>query len=69
MLATFLFAKLLAVVYLPEKHNVSIEVLMGGSDMIKLFLVVLAVLVICLLILRNLVKNMKIAQALKLGED
>lgn len=37
--------------------------------MAKLFCVILAVVLVCFFVIRRLLKNMKIAQALKLGED
>ena len=69
VLATVLFIKLVAVVYLPEAHNIAVEIYSNGWDMVRLFLVVAAMFVICLAVLRSILKNMKIAQALKLGED
>lgn len=68
-ISTFLFVRLIALVYLPEKHNIAIRVYVYASDMVKLFVVVFAVVILCAFVLRRLLKNMKIAQALKLGED
>ena len=69
MLGTRLFIKLIALVYLPKKHNIAIHIRIYGTDMAKLFLVILAVTLVCFFTLRRLLKNMKIVQALKLGED
>ncbi len=69
MLSTFLFAKLIAVVYLPESHNIAVRIFTDMSDIVKIFAVVLAAVLICFIVIRRLLKNMKIAQALKLGED
>lgn len=69
MLSTFLFAKLIAVVYLPESHNIAVRIFTDISDVVKIFAVVLAAVLICFIVIRQLLKNMKIAQALKLGED
>lgn len=69
ILSTQLFAGLIALVYLPRKHSIPIHIRIYGADMAKLFLVILAVVLVCFLVLRRLLRNMKIAQALKLGED
>lgn len=68
-LSTILFVHLIVLVYLPQKHNIAIRLIVYGTDLAKLFVVVLAIMVICFGIIRILLKNMKIAQALKLGED
>lgn len=69
MLSTFLFARLIALVYLPESHNIEVRIFTDISDVVKIFAVVLAAVLICFIAIRQLLKNMKIAQALKLGED
>lgn len=68
-LGTLLFAKLIALIYLPEKHNIAIRIFVYGLDIAKLFGVVLLVVVICFFVIRKLLARMKIAEALKLGED
>lgn len=68
-LGTGLFVQLIALIYLPRKHNISIQISIYASDLIKLAVVVLAVVLLCYTILRLLLKNMKIAQVLRLGED
>ncbi|MGN0342184.1 MAG: ABC transporter permease [Roseburia sp.] len=68
-ISTCLFVRLIALVYLPKKHNIAIRIYLYGADMMKLFVVIFLVMVLCAFILRGLLKNMKIAQALKLGED
>lgn len=68
-LATALFVRLIALIYLPEKHNISIQIYIYASDLIKLAAVILAVVLLCYMVLRLLLRNMKIAQALRLGED
>ena len=69
ILSSTLFVKLVAIVYLPEKHNIALEIFSNGWDMLRLFIVVVVMFVVCLIVLRTILKNMKIAQALKLGED
>ncbi len=68
-IGTLLFAKLVALVYLPQEHNIAIRIVGQGEDMMKLFAVILFVVLICFLVLRKLLAGMKIAEALKLGED
>ena len=50
MLGTVLFAKLVALVYLPRKHNIGIRIFVYGGDMAKLFVVVLLVVLVLSLI-------------------
>lgn len=68
-LSTWLFARLIALAYLPQKHNIPIHCCVYYGDMAKLFTVVLGAVVICFGILRTLLQRMDITQALKLGED
>ncbi len=68
-LGTLLFVKLLALVYLPKKHNIAIRMFIYGGDIWKLFAVVMLVVIICLFVIWKLLKKMRIAEALKLGED
>lgn len=69
VLGTALFVQLIALVYLPMKHNIDIQVFLYGPDILKLFAVVFLAVCICALVLRERLKKIKIAQALKLGED
>lgn len=68
-LGTLLFAKLIALVYLPKEHNIALHIVGYGSDMIKLFAVILVVVLVCFIVIRRILAGMKIAEALKLGED
>jgi putative ABC transport system permease protein len=68
-LGTFLFVKLVALVYLPQKHNIPIHIYVYASDIIKLFAVVFVIVLLCIFVLRRMLQKMNIAQALKLGED
>ena len=67
--ATVLFVKLVAVVYLPEAHNIAISITINPFDIMKLTIVVVAMFIICFIVLRTILKKMNITQALKLGED
>ena len=66
---TLLFVRLLMVVYLPQKHNLAIEIYIYSIDLLKLLAVLLAVMIFCYLIIRKILRSMKIAKALRLGED
>ena len=67
--ATALFVKLVAIVYLPESHNIAISIAVNPFDILKLTIVVVAMFIICFIVLRTILKKMNITQALKLGED
>lgn len=69
MLASILFIPLLAIVYLPKKHNISIEMHFMGTDLLQIGAVLFLAAAVCFLVLLRILKNMKIAQALKMGED
>lgn len=66
---TQLFARLIALVYLPDKHNIPIRIMVNPWDMVKLSVVVLLVAVLCYLLMQRMLRKMKIAEAIKLGED
>ncbi len=66
---TVLFTRLIALVYLPKKHNMPISVFIEPADTIKMIVIVSLVFIICFFIIRKIVKNMNIAKGLKMGED
>ncbi len=66
---TLLFVKIVAVVYLPRAHNIGIRLHIDVIDMCRLGLIVLLMIGICLMVLRYIVKNSNITQAIKMGED
>jgi putative ABC transport system permease protein len=68
-ITTKLFTGLIALVYLPEKHNIAVEIFISLPDMVKVAAVVLVMVLICIVIMRKIVGRMKITQALKMGED
>ncbi len=65
----YLFAETFAMVYLPEASPLPIRIYMELGDIRKLFAIIIAVIIVCILILRRQIKKMNIAQALKMGED
>ena len=68
-LTTMLFVKLIAIVYLPETHNIPIALAVNPMDIIKLTAVVVVMFIACFIVIRTILKKMNITQALKLGED
>ncbi len=64
-----LFVPLIQLAYSPTYSTLETLVITSFRDMFYLGLCVIIMLVICFMIIRSLLKNMKIAQALKLGED
>lgn len=69
MVATLLYVKVFGIVYLPERHNLDIYIYFEIGDVIKLAVVVTAMIVVCMFVLRKLIKSLNITQALKLGEE
>ena len=67
--ATTLFSKLFAVVYLPEKHAVSLATYISGADFLRLGVIIGASIIVCFIIIRQIIRRLKITEALKLGED
>ena len=68
-ITTFLFTKLISLVYLPQKHNLAIEIFIKAEDSIKISIIVSLVFVSCFVIIRKIVKNMNITKGLKMGAD
>ncbi|MBO6165402.1 MAG: ABC transporter permease [Eubacterium sp.] len=68
-IATILFAKIYAVVYLPEKHAIKLLTYVSGADMIRLGVIIGGAMIACFIIIRTIIKKLKITEALKLGED
>lgn len=69
LLITRLFTGLTALIYLPGKHVIAVRIYHYWSDMVKLFAVLGMVMIVCLFILWGIMKKMKIAQALRMGEE
>lgn len=67
--ATAMFVRLISIIYLPQKHNIGVNVYIYQSDMLELAGVLFVAVVVCYVVISRLLKSMKIAQALRLGED
>ena len=68
-LAAYLYVPLVMIAYLPGRHVLEVSVITAAKDMAQIGVVVAVMLTVCFGVLSKVVKNMKIAQALKLGED
>jgi len=64
-----LYMPLIQLAYAASDNSLPLQVVRQTSDSVRLFAVVGAVMLICMMILGVLISKMKIAQALKLGED
>lgn len=67
--STCLFVTLIALVYLPEKHNVALHMVVEPWDIVKLLLFLVLMCGVCLLVMKRFVKRMKLNESMKLGED
>ncbi len=67
--ATAMFVRLISIIYLPQKHNIGVNVYIYQSDMLELTGVLFVAVAVCYVVISRLLKSMKIAQALRLGED
>ncbi len=69
VVASRLFVPMIQLAYSAADQVLPMKLLTRQSDMVRLFGIIAVVLVVCLFILARQVFKMKIAQALKLGED
>ncbi len=68
-LAAGLYMPLIQLAYAASDHALPLELISYPEDSIRLFSVIGTVILLCMLILVGLISHLKIAQALKLGED
>ncbi len=68
-LTSRLYMPLIQMAYAASDSALPLKVVSEGSDMVRIMGLVGVMLVVCLAILGALISRMKIAQALKLGED
>ncbi|MBQ7057731.1 MAG: FtsX-like permease family protein [Firmicutes bacterium] len=68
-LAGRLYVPMIQMAYSSTDQLIPLEVTSAVSDEMKLYAVVIVVMIVCMLILGRIIKSIKIAQALKLGED
>lgn len=67
--ASYLFVPMIQIAYSAANQAVPMKLITEGADMIRLFSVIGAVFIICLVVIIRQVFSMKITNALKLGED
>ena len=68
-LASYLYIPLIMVVYLPGRHALTTVMVSSSTDMVRIAGILAVMLAVCFVVLAKVVSGMKIAQALKLGED
>ena len=68
-LTSVLYMPLIQMAYAAYDNALPLRLISEQSDMTRLLIIVGAVMMVCMLILGWLISRMKIAQALKLGED
>lgn len=67
--AAHFFVPLTALVYLPQKHSLPFETQINPADFLEIFTVVLLPGILCIFILFQRVRHLRIAQTLRLGDD
>ena len=68
-LTSQLYMPLIQLAYAASDNALPLELISQSTDSIRLFAVIGMVMLVCMVILGVLISRMKIAQALKLGED
>ena len=63
------FVPLILLAYSPSYSTLKTVIITSGLDMIRIGLCVIVMLILCFMVIRHILSTMKIAQALKLGED
>lgn len=69
ILTSVFCVKLLATVYLPYKHSVPLNTVIDYADIVKLLAIVMAIIILCIYIMKKLMQSSNMAQAIKMGED
>ena len=61
--------RLLATVYLPYKHNIPPELKFDYSDIIKLMLLVFMIIIMCIMVMRKIIKESNVVTAVTFASD
>lgn len=69
VVASNLYIPLIQLAYSASDQSIPLAILIQSSDMVRLFVIVGAVLLLCMIILGILIRRINISQALKLGEE
>lgn len=67
--ASLLYTNVLAVVYLPEKHNIVLRTEWSGIDIVRMLTLIVCMVLVCFVVLKRQIRNSDILQAIKMGED
>lgn len=68
-IVTKLFIPLILLTFLPEDHNLKLEIITKSGDMVRLGAAIGVMLIVCFVIIVSILKKMKVSQVLKLGEE
>ncbi len=69
VIASRLYIPMIQIAYTGDNQALPLELMTQSSDMVRLFVIIAFVFVACMCVLARIVNKLKIAQALKLGED
>ena len=69
VVASFLYIPLIQIAYSASNQVLPLILSIKATDMVRLFAIIAAMIILCFVILGRQISRMKIAQALKLGED
>ena len=69
MLTSELYVPLVQIAYASVDTVIPLEIISQTSDMVRLLMVVVLMLLVCMAILGTIISKIHISQALKLGED
>ncbi len=69
VISSRMFVPMIQLAYAGENQVTPLSLTIYGSDMIRLFSVIFAMVVVSIIVLAKIVSSMKITNALKLGED
>ena len=64
-----LFMPLIQIAYSSAENALPLEVVSEARDNVRLAIIVGLMILVCMAVLAGIIRKMKIAQALKLGED
>ncbi|SEF98502.1 putative ABC transport system permease protein [Eubacterium ruminantium] len=69
ILTSYLYSRVMAIVYLPAKHSIPIRLSIPGDDILKPVAIILVALFVAFIIISRIMKKMRISETLKMGED
>ena len=69
ILTSVLYNSVVAIVYLPAKHNIPLTLKIMDTDIVKPVFMILMALLAAFLIISRIIRKMRISETLKMGED